>query len=164
MVIHPSIPGAITTGVSDTYMSRALDLLIVDDDPSQIRLVKSLIAELGLPHRCQYASNGSMALDYLRQKPPFTDVARPNLILLDLNMPGMDGCEVLRAIKTDPQLRTIPVIMLSSSQASQDVQACYAEHANAYIHKPSDLESNLDVLREIDRFWSVFAYLGESGE
>jgi CheY-like chemotaxis protein len=140
-------------------MARIFDLLIVDDDPAQLKILCTLLRELNLEHRCHYASSGQQALDFLKHKAPFQGAVRPNLILLDLNMPGMDGCEVLRQIKSDPELRTIPVVMLSSSQAIQDVDACYREHANAYVRKPTDLESNLKLLRDIDRFWAELVVL-----
>ena len=140
-------------------MGRTFDLLIVDDDPAQLQIIRTLLRELGLEHRCQYAASGREALDFLDHKPPFEKAIRPNLILLDLNMPGMSGCEVLRQIKSDPELRVIPVVMLSSSQAIQDIDACYREHANAYIRKPTDLESNLKLLRNIDRFWAELVVL-----
>lgn len=140
-------------------MARVFDLLIVDDDPAQLRMVQTLLRELRLEHRCQCAADGQQALDLLKRKPPFEKAFRPDLILLDLNMPGMDGCEVLRQIKSDPELRIIPVVMLSSSQAMQDIDACYREHANAYIRKPTDLESNLKLLRDIDRFWADLVVL-----
>jgi CheY-like chemotaxis protein len=135
-------------------MGRLLDLLIVDDDPAQLQVVQALLWELGLPHRCHYARSGDKALDFLNRRPPFEEVPRPNLILLDVNMPGMNGCEVLHQVKSDPQLRLIPVIMLSSSEALRDVNACYKEHANAYVNKPRDLDSALELLRDIDHFWA----------
>lgn len=138
-------------------MGRVFDLLIVDDDPVQLQLVQDLVRELGLLHRCHCVSDGGKALDLLRRRPPFEKAPRPDLILLDLNMPGMHGSEVLHRIKSDLELGSIPVIMLSSSEALQDVDACYREHANAYIQKPTDLESNLALLREIDRFWAELA-------
>lgn len=132
----------------------SFDLLIVDDDPSQLHLFENLVIELGLPHRCHYAPNGSRALDFLRKKPPYNDAPTPHLILLDLHMPGISGCEVLRVIKSDVQLRRIPVIMLTTSQATQDVKDCYTEHANAYFSKRPDLQSNLRLLQGIDQFWA----------
>lgn len=138
-------------------MGRVFDLLIVDDDPGQVHLIQALMRELGLRHRCYGAQGGNAALDFLRRKPPFEEAPRPDLIFLDLNMPGMGGCEVLHQIKSDPDLSSIPVIMLSSSEALQDVDACYREHANAYIRKPLDLESNLTLVREINRFWAELA-------
>lgn len=140
-------------------MGRVFDLLVVDDDPGQLKLVRTLIADLGLLHRCHHASGGHEALDFLRRQSQFVNAPRPNLILLDLNLPGMDGCEVLRHIKSDPELRSIPVVMLSSSLAWKDVISCYQEHANAYIKKPMDLESNRNLLRDLDRFWAECAVM-----
>jgi CheY-like chemotaxis protein len=140
-------------------MSRVLDLLIVDDDPGQRSLIQTSFCELGLSHRCHYVSNGTQALHFLNGVPPFEAAPRPDLILLDLNMPGMTGCEVLHQIKSDPKLLSIPVVMLSDSRAWRDVDACYREHANAYVEKPADLESSLDLLRDIHCFWAVRALM-----
>lgn len=138
-------------------MDRALDLLIVDDDHRQSRLLEVLMAELSLPHRCHLVENGRAAIDFLRRSPSFESAPRPGLILLDLNMPGLSGCDVLGYIKSDPALLSIPVVILSTSDASQDVNACYKAHANAYIQKPTDLQSTLNLLRDIDRFWGKLA-------
>ncbi len=135
-------------------MSRAFDLLIVDDDAAQVALVRNLLRELDLTHRCHHCSSGEQTLAFLRRKPPFESAPRPHLILLDLNMPGMNGGEVLRKVKSDPELSTIPVVMLSSSRALKDVDACYKAHANAYIKKPLNLDGNLNFLRHLDQFWN----------
>ena len=135
-------------------MGRVFDLLIVDDDPSQLRLVEVMIHDLGLQHRCHYASSGPKALDFLMRVYPFEHAPRPHLILLDLNMPGMDGCELLHLLKSNPSLLSIPVIVLSTSYAQQDVDSCYREHANAYVKKPADYEGTFNLLRDIDRFWA----------
>jgi two-component system response regulator len=140
-------------------MHRAFDLLIVDDDPDQVELIRIVIRELGLLHRCHHAANGSIALDFLNRRSPFEDAPRPHLILMDFNMPGMEACDVLRCIKGNSHLRSIPVIMLSSSQSLKDIDACYHEHANAWIQKPGDLDGSLQVIRELDRFWSETARL-----
>lgn len=138
-------------------MHRVLSFLIVDDDNSQLHLMRAILVELQMPHECHYVSNGQDALDFLHRKPPYEQARRPDLILLDLNMPGMSGFEVLRSIKTDDRLRNIPTIILSGSQASKDVNTCYGEYANAYIHKPTDLLDSIKVLEQIDRFWSHVA-------
>jgi CheY-like chemotaxis protein len=141
------------TGESQSS-TRAFDLLVVDDDIGQVQLLQVLMKELGLPHRCHHAPDGKKALDFLHRRPPYENVPRPDLILLDLNMPGMNGHEVVRTIKSSPDLRTIPVIILSSSRNQADVDESYREGANAYINKPSDLESNLRTIQGIDRFWA----------
>src|ERR1700749_4108688 len=98
-------------------MGQVFDLLIIDDDRDQVGIIKILLADLGLSHRCHHAASGATGLDFLRHKPPYENAPRPHLILLDLNMPQMDGCEVLRQVKSDLDLLSIPVIMLSTSQA-----------------------------------------------
>ena len=135
-------------------MRSSLDLLIVDDNASQLHLVRALVRELGFSHRCYSATSGKLALDFLNRRPPYEHAPRPNLILLDFNMPEMSGCEVLQNIKGDPEFRSIPIIMLSSSRSLQDVNACYQGYANAYLHKPFDLEGTRRILEDIDRFWS----------
>lgn len=135
-------------------MGRSFDLLIVDDDVSQGSLVRTLLQEMGLSHRCHHCSSGSEALDFLDRRAPFQNAPRPHLILLDVNLPGMDGCEVLERIKSNPQLRSIPVVMLSTSRSLRDIDACYNAHANAYIRKPTDLAGNVAVLRHLDQFWN----------
>ena len=140
-------------------MGGAFDLLIVDDDLGQQRLFNTLLAELGLQHRCHYVLSGNMALDFLGRVAPFEDAPRPHLILLDLNLPGMNGYEVLRHIKSDLKYRAIPIVVLSSSPAVKDIDACYREYANAYVQKPTDLDGNIKLLRDIDRFWTTCALL-----
>lgn len=140
-------------------MSHVIDLLIVDDDPSQLHLTQILMRDLGLSHRCHYVSNGQDALDFLCRNSPFESAPRPDLILLDLNMPGMHGCQVLQIVKSDVRFNTIPVIVLSNSENATDITACYSQHANAYIRKPLDLESNLQILKNINEFWTRTARL-----
>ena len=140
-------------------MARVLNFLIVDDDAGQVEMIQALLGQLNLQHGCYYAPDGPNALDFLKHKPPFENVPRPDLILLDLNMPGMSGSEVLHQVKSDPELRSIPVIMVSGSLTSHDVQACYKEHANAFISKPPDMESTLTLLRHMHRFWADTALL-----
>jgi|tagenome__1003787_1003787.scaffolds.fasta_scaffold20348797_1 CheY-like chemotaxis protein len=135
-------------------MTRTFDLLAVDDDAAQVLLLGVLLQEMDLSHRYHHCSSGAEALDFLHRRPPFENAPRPHLILLDLNMPGMSGCEVLRHVKSDPELRSIPVVMLSTSRSLDDVQACYTSHANAYIRKPTDLAGNLAMLRHLDQFWT----------
>ena len=131
----------------------ARDLLIVDDDPSQARLFEILLEDLGLQHRCFHAQSGEEALSFLRRQAPYVDAPRPELIVLDLNMPGMHGCDLLREIKRDAHLRRIPVIMFSSTASEREFAGCYNDNANACIQKPADYEASLEVVRGLERFW-----------
>src|SRR5688572_15995736 len=132
---------------------------MIDDDAGQARLLEIQLRDLGLEHRCFRTSCGTEALDFLRRQPPYQHAPRPALILLDINMPGMDGCDVLRVIKQDSDLHRIPVIMFSSTNSDQEFTRCYLENANACIRKPKDYETSLEVVREIDRFWFHTAVL-----
>jgi CheY-like chemotaxis protein len=133
--------------------ARARDLLIIDDDPGQAHLFRHLLQELGLQHRCHHAASGLEGLDFLRRRKAHGNAPRPELIILDFNMPGMNGCEVLSEIKGDPDLCCIPVIMFSAGIMEQDVSRCYAELANAYVQKPRDFETSLLVVKQIEHFW-----------
>jgi two-component system, chemotaxis family, response regulator Rcp1 len=135
------------------------DILIVDDDSSQARLFEILLNKLGVTHRCHYAPGGREALDFLRHDGPYRDAPRPELIILDLNMPGMNGCAVLHEIKRDANLRCIPVIMFSIGAGEPELSRCYQEHANAYIQKPVDFEGSLRVVQQIEKFWFGVAAL-----
>ena len=128
------------------------DLLIVDDDPAQTYLVEHLLARMGMPLTCHSASSGRQALDYLRRLPPYEKASSPDLVILDINMPGINGCEVLREIKGDPGLCRIPVIMFSLA-GSEEFDTCYRDKANACVRKPYGYEENLRVLRNIIEFW-----------
>jgi CheY-like chemotaxis protein len=129
------------------------NLLIVDDDVNQAKLFGLLLADLGHAHVCHHASSGAAALAFLRRKSPHENAPRPDLIILDVNMPGEDGCETLQTIKSDPELRCIPVIMFTSSPHDADVVRCYTQFANAYVQKPVDLDATLSVVRQIESFW-----------
>lgn len=133
----------------------ALIFLVVDDNVDQFRLLRAVLKDLKLPHVCYYAQDGVQALNFLNRRPPFEAVPRPDLVLLDFDMPGMTGCEVLHQLKGDPNLKSIPAIILSGSRSSKHVNACYREHANAFVPKPIDLDDTIRVLESIDRFWSM---------
>jgi CheY-like chemotaxis protein len=131
----------------------ALNILIVEDSPSDAFLATQALKETKDPIEVQTVSDGVEALAYLRQKEPYADVPRPDLILLDLNMPKMDGRELLAEIKKDPGLMSIPVIVLTSSRAEQDVAIAYRYHANCYVVKPVDFKRFREVIRSIETFW-----------
>jgi two-component system, chemotaxis family, response regulator Rcp1 len=130
-----------------------IHILLVDDDPADVRLTQEALKEHKVFCETAVAGDGIEALAYLRREGPYSDVTRPDIILLDLNMPRKDGREVLKEIKADPQLRRIPVVILTTSQADQDILHSYDLGANCYITKPVDLEQLTTVVQAIENFW-----------
>ena len=137
---------------------RVPEILLVEDSQSDVELTQELLEEAGVPHRLRVARDGEAALAELRC--PATP--RPDLVLLDLNLPRVDGREVLRAVKGDDELKTIPIIVLSTSREASDVLDCYREHANCFISKPLNLDEFLDIVQAIERFWLTVARLPPS--
>jgi CheY-like chemotaxis protein len=134
-------------------------ILMVDDNPGDVRLTSEALIETGARAELSAVRDGVEAMAYLRRQPPWANQPWPALVLLDLNLPRMDGRAVLRAMKGDPALRRIPVVVLSTSQAAKDVTDAYDLGANCYIVKPIDLDEFVNVLRDIERFWLVCARL-----
>jgi two-component system, chemotaxis family, response regulator Rcp1 len=132
---------------------RPVSILLVEDNPGDIRLTQEALREGCVESELQVARDGVEALDLLRRRGRYADAARPDLILLDLNLPRKDGREVLAALKADDSLRRIPVVVLSTSRADEDIRASYDLHANCYITKPVDLDRFIAVVRSIDQFW-----------
>ncbi len=133
--------------------SRFAEILLVEDNPGDVRLTLEAFKEGKLANNVNVVGNGVEAMDYLHRRGKYANAARPDLILLDLNMPKKDGREVLQEVKNDPQLRTIPVIVLTTSAAETDILKSYDLHVNCYIQKPVDYEEFLRVLRHIENFW-----------
>lgn len=131
----------------------ALSILLVEDNPGDVRLMREALAGEGTTSRLLVVQDGEAALRFLNRKPPYTEAERPDLIFLDLNLPRRDGREVLAQIKKDDNLRTIPVIVLTTSEADRDVQQAYELHANCYIRKPNDLDDYLKVIQICEHFW-----------
>lgn len=129
-------------------------ILLVEDDEGDARLTAIALRDAGPPHDLDVLGDGAEVLAYLRHEEPFASAQRPDLILLDLNLPGMHGHEVLAAIKDDPVLRRIPVNVLTTSSREEDVRLSYDHHANAYVTKPVDLDAFLDVVRHVTTFWT----------
>lgn len=128
-------------------------LLLVEDNPGDVRLTVEALKEGKLLVDLQVARDGLEALAILRREAPHEHAPRPDLILLDLNLPRMDGRQVLESIKADPALRQIPVVVLTTSAAEQDILQAYQLHANCYITKPVGLEQFIQVIQAIDNFW-----------
>jgi CheY-like chemotaxis protein len=132
---------------------RPLEILMVEDNPGDVRLAVEAFKEGKILSRLSVVEDGSSALDFLRRASGYEDAPRPDLILLDLNLPRRDGREVLAEVKTDEDLLDIPVIVLTTSKSDEDVSRAYHLHANCYINKPVDLDQFLAVIRSIETFW-----------
>jgi chemotaxis family two-component system response regulator Rcp1 len=130
-----------------------VEILLCEDNPGDVDLIKKALQRGEVAHRMTVVEDGVEALAVLRRADGYTDCPRPDLILLDLNLPKKDGREVLSEIKTDPQLRLIPVVVLSSSDAETDILKAYELHANSYITKPVDIHQFVRVVRSINDFW-----------
>ena len=134
-------------------MAKPVEVLLVEDNPGDIRLTQEALRESAFDVHLNVARDGVEALDFLNQRETFTDAPRPDLILLDLNLPRKNGREVLSEIKQDPDLKRIPVLVMTTSRAEQDIQKAYALNANCYIAKPMDLNEFLRIVRTIEEFW-----------
>lgn len=131
----------------------AIEILLVEDNPGDVRLTQEALKEGRITNRLHVVDDGEKALVFLRQEGEYADSPRPDIILLDLNLPKKDGRQVLAEIKSDPQLRRIPVVVLTTSKAEEDILRSYDLHANCYITKPVDLDQFLGVVRSIEDFW-----------
>ena len=143
--------------------NRSVEILLVEDNPGDTLLVRVCLERSTVPFRIHAVKDGYEAMSFLQRQGPFASESRPDLILLDLNLPGKDGREVLGEVKTDPRLRAIPVVILTSSRDDADVADCYAKHANCYIAKPIDLESFDATMKSIESFWLTTACLPHGG-
>lgn len=130
-----------------------IEILLVEDNPAEIRLTMEGLKEGRIANRMHSATDGDQALDFLYRRGPYEHASRPDLILLDLNLPGIDGRTVLRRIKEDPQLKVIPVVIITSSEAETDIVKSYESHANCFISKPIDFAGFAQVIRSIENFW-----------
>jgi CheY-like chemotaxis protein len=132
--------------------ARVINVLLVEDDPGDVLMTREAFEEY-LHNHLDVVSDGSEAIAYLRREGEYADAPRPDLILLDLNLPRRDGREVLAEVKADESLRHIPVIVLTTSQADEDVLRSYQLHANAYVTKPVDFDGFIEAIRQIDHFF-----------
>ena len=130
-----------------------IHVLLVEDDPGDVLMTQEAFEEHKLRNRLTVVSDGAEALAYLRQEGEYADAVAPDLILLDLNLPRRDGRQVLEEVKADPDLRRIPVVVLTTSEAEEDVLRSYDLHANAYVTKPVDFNRFIEVVRQIDEFF-----------
>jgi chemotaxis family two-component system response regulator Rcp1 len=132
---------------------RMINILLVEDNPADVRLTEEALKEATAQTRLHVARDGLEALRFLRRRDEHAGAPRPDLMLLDLNLPGLHGSAVLQEVKSDPDLRRIPVVVLTTSPSEDDIIHAYDHHVNSYIRKPVDLDQFLSVLRAIDIYW-----------
>lgn len=136
-----------------------IEILMIEDNPGDVRLTQEALKENKMYNRLHVVSDGVEAMAFLRHEGRYADAPRPDLILLDLNLPKKDGREVLAEIKADENLKRIPVVVLTSSQAEEDVLRTYNLHANCYVTKPVDLDQFIRVVQSIEEFWLTIVKL-----
>ncbi|GAC1544513.1 MAG: response regulator [Vulcanimicrobiaceae bacterium] len=139
-----------------------IELLLVEDNPGDVRLTREALTGAKVRNRLSVVGDGEEALDFLYRRGPFASAPRPNLILLDFNLPRRDGREVLEVIKNDPNLLQIPVIVLTTSQQQRDIVQAYGNHANAFITKPVDFDQFVQIIAQIESFWFEIVQLPKS--
>lgn len=136
-----------------TQTPRAVEVLLVEDDPGDVLMTREAFEDNKLRNHLTVVPDGVSALEFLRKQGDYADAPTPDLVLLDLNLPRKSGREVLEELKGDPALRSIPVVVLTTSEAEEDVRSSYALHANAYVTKPVDFDRFIEVVRQIDEFF-----------
>lgn len=133
--------------------AKLIDILLVEDNPGDVELCREALQDSKIKNHLNVAMDGQQALDFLYKKGKFSDSQTPDLILLDLNLPNIDGRKVLEIIKEDKDLRRIPVVILTSSKAEEDIVKTYNLYANAYVQKPLDFNSFTEIIKQIESFW-----------
>ena len=134
-------------------------ILLVEDNPGDVRLTQEALKESKMLNELYVTEDGVEALDFLNREGKYSEAPHPDLILLDLNLPRKDGRELLEEIKADEKLRRIPVVVLTTSKAQEDIYRMYEQHANCYITKPIDLDQFIEVVKSIDNFWLTIVKL-----
>jgi CheY-like chemotaxis protein len=145
--------------MTDCGDSRLIDVLLVEDDEGDVLMTREAFEYYKIRNRLHVVSDGEQALQFLRQAGPYADAPRPGLILLDVNLPRRSGLEVLAELKQDPDLLVIPVVMLTTSRAEEDIVRSYSLHANAFVSKPVDFEHFIEAIRQIDNFFLTLVCL-----
>ena len=143
-------------GALDTQV---LDVLLVEDDPGDVLLAQEAFAQSAVSSQLHVADDGDQAIGFLRQTGPYASAPRPGLILLDLNLPRRGGLEILAELKADDDLKTIPVVVLTTSAAQDDILRSYQLHASAYVTKPTGFDLFIDAIRKVDNFYLALARL-----
>lgn len=139
--------------MTDLKTGKPVEILLIEDSPGDVRLTIEALKEAKVSNNLSVVQDGVEAMDFLRQKGKYKDATRPDLILLDLNLPRKDGREVLAEVKNDPKLRQIPVVVLTTSRSEQDILKAYDLHANCYITKPVDFKQFMTIVKSVEDFW-----------
>ncbi len=145
--------------MTNTHDYRPLEILLVQDNPGDVRLTQEAFKEAKILNHLSVVGDGVAAMAFLRGQGEYGNASRPDLILLDLNLPRKSGREVLAEAKADPTLRSIPIVVLTTSSAEQDVVSAYEGHANCYITKPVDLDQFIHIVTSIEQFWLTIVEL-----
>ncbi len=145
--------------MNNSRMDAPIEILLVEDNPGDVRLAKEALKENKLEVNLHVVEDGVLAMEYLRKQGIYQNATQPDLILLDLNLPKKDGREVLAEIKADPELKRIPVVMLTISKAEEDILKAYNLHVNCYITKPIDLDQFIKVVQSVEDFWLTIVKL-----
>ncbi|WP_341327438.1 response regulator [Methylotuvimicrobium sp. KM2] len=140
-------------------IGRAAEFLLVEDNPGDVRLTREALTESKVKNNLNVVGDGEEAMAFLKRQGKYAEAPRPDVILLDLNLPKKNGREVLEEIKADPSLKRIPVVIITSSEAEQDVLRTYDLHVNCYVNKPVDLEQFIKVVQSIETFWLTIVKL-----
>ncbi len=144
-------------------MGRPVEILLAEDSPADVRLAREALKDAKVMNNLHVTRDGVEALEFLRKEGEFAKAPRPDVILLDLNLPRMDGREVLAIVKEDPSLKRIPVVILTVSRSEEDIIKTYNLHANCYITKPLDLKQFIKVVKSIENFWFTIVTLPQNG-
>jgi two-component system, chemotaxis family, response regulator Rcp1 len=139
--------------MNDPVLSKVIEVLLVEDNMADVRLTQEALKDSKVRLNLSVAEDGVVAMDYLRRRGSFCNVAKPDLILLDLNLPRKDGRETLAEIKADETLKQIPVVILTTSESEEDIVKTYKMHANCYVTKPVDFDRFREIVRQIEDFW-----------
>jgi CheY-like chemotaxis protein len=145
--------------MADSDRAEPIDVLLVEDDEGDVLMTKEAFEYYKIRNRLHVVADGEQALQFVRRAGPYADAPRPGLILLDVNLPRLSGLEVLAELKRDPALLLIPTVMLTTSQAEEDILRSYELHANAYVSKPVDFEHFIEAIRQIDDFFLALVKL-----
>lgn len=145
--------------VLNDLAAKAVEILLIEDNPADAELARIGLRSGGLTNGVHTVGDGEQAMAFLRREPPYENSPKPDLILLDLNLPGMDGREVLREVKTDPELKCIPVVILTTSASEHDVVDAYGSHANAYMTKPVDFHQFYELMTGLQDYWFTLVRL-----